>query len=99
MTPPELRALVADSIAVWQVEGARVVVEPEGIGVTAADGTVLCLHPAAPEDRPLRWWIDRPGQRRPYTSVVGLLRGLRNALGAGEDDGIRRLRMAATSDP
>ena len=84
MTPPELRALVADSIAVWDVTGARVALDGTGVAVTATDGTVLRLLPAAPEDAPLRWWMERPGQRRPYTGVVGLLRGLRNALGAGE---------------
>jgi hypothetical protein len=84
MTPPELRALVADSIAVWDVAGARVAVEGDGIAVTAADGMLLRVSPAAAEDRPLRWWIDRPGQRRPYTGTTGLLRGLRNALGAGD---------------
>ncbi len=93
MTPPELRALLADSIAVWEVPGARVAVEAEGVAVTAADGTVLRVRPAAPEDRPLRWWLERPGQRRPYSGTVGLLRGLRNALGAG-DGPPSRLRVS-----
>ena len=92
MSPPELRALLADRIAVWEVE-AQVGLTDDGTTVTAADGGVLRVVPAAAEDAPLRWWIERPGQRRPYTGVVGLLRGLRNALGAG--DGLpSRLRMA-----
>lgn len=93
MTPPELRALLADSMAVWEVRGARVAVEEGGVAVSAADGTVLRVLPAAPADRPLRWWIERPGQRRPYTGVTGLLRGLRNALGAG-DGPPSRLRVS-----
>jgi len=94
VTPPELRALVADSIAVWGIAGARVVVEGDGIAVGAA-GLALRIRPAAPEERPLRWWIERPGQRRPCTGTLGLLRGLRNALGAG--DGLpSRLRVAPT---
>lgn len=93
MTPPELRALLADSITVWAVEGARVALAEDGVAVTAADGTVLRITPAAAEDAPLRWWLERPGQRRPYTGMTGLLRGLRNALGAG--DGLpSRLRGA-----
>lgn len=93
MTPPELRALIADSLLVWEVKGARVALDRDAVTVTAADGTVLRLRPAAAEDAPLRWWLERPGQRRPYTGVVGLLRGLRNALGAG--DGLpSRLRVS-----
>ncbi|MBX9700792.1 MAG: hypothetical protein K2X74_15250 [Acetobacteraceae bacterium] len=84
MTPPELRALVADSIAVWDVAGAQVTLDGMGVVVTAAEGTPLRITPAAPADAPLRWWLDRPGQRRPYPGITGLLRGLRNALGAGE---------------
>ena len=84
MTPPELRSLLADSIAVWKVAGARVALADDGVAVTAADGTLLRVLPAAPTDAPLRWWIERPGQRRPYTGITGLLRGLRNALGAGD---------------
>jgi hypothetical protein len=37
--------------------------------------------------------MERPGQRRPYTGTVGLLRGLRNALGAG-DGPPSRLRLS-----
>jgi hypothetical protein len=93
MTPPELRALVADSLTVWGVAGVRVGVDGDGIGLTAPDGTVLRVRPAPPGERPVRWWLERPGQRRPCTGTLGLLRGLRNALGAGEG-GVQRLRVA-----
>lgn len=93
MTPPELRNLLVDSIAVWEVAGAKVAVAGDGVAVTTPDGIVLRILPAAVEDAPLRWWMERPGQRRPYTGMTGLLRGLRNALGAG--DGLpSRLRGA-----
>ena len=92
MTPPELRDLVADSLALWGVPG-RVTVADEGVVLVAPDGTPLRIQPAAPAERPLRWWLERPGQRRPCTSVLGLLRGLRNAVGAGEGEA-RRLRVA-----
>ena len=92
MTPPELRDLVADCLALWGVAG-RVAVAEDGVALTAPDGTPLRIHPAAPAERPLRWWLERPGQRRPCTSVLGLLRGLRNGVGAGEGEA-SRLRLA-----
>jgi len=92
MTPPELRDLLADSLALWEVV-AQPRVAGTGVAVTAPDGTALSIHPAGIEDLPVRWWLDRPGQRRPCTSVLGLLRTLRNAVGAGEGEA-RRLRVA-----
>lgn len=94
MTPPELRALLADSLALWGVEG-RTAVDGGGVVVAVPGGITFSIRPAMTEDRPIRWWLERPGQRRPCTSVTGLLRSLRNSLGAGEDEGIRRLRVAA----
>ncbi|SDB46343.1 hypothetical protein [Belnapia rosea] len=95
MTPPELRDLVADALALWEVpEGPsrRVTVIEGGV---ALEGFGLRVRPAAAADMPIRWWIERPGQRRPCTSVTGLLRGLRNAVGAGEGEA-RRLRVAGS---
>ncbi|WP_043336353.1 hypothetical protein [Belnapia moabensis] len=87
MTPPELRDLLSDALALWEVPGRVAVfeggVELGGLRVTAA----------ARDDLPIRWWIERAGQRRPCTSVSGLLRGVRNAVGAGEGEA-RRLRVA-----
>lgn len=92
MTPPDLRALIADSLALWGVPG-RVTVTEDGVALTAPDGTPLRIRAADAANRPVRWWLERPGQRRPCTSVLGLLRGLRNATGAGEGE-TRRLRVA-----
>jgi hypothetical protein len=83
MTPPELRDLLADSLALWGV-AARPTVTGSGVSLTAPDGTALRVLPAAAAELPVRWWLERPGQRRPCTSVLGLLRTLRNAVGAGE---------------
>lgn len=93
MTPPELRALVSDSLALWGVPAAVSVAE-DGVALLAPDGMPLRVRPAAPSERPVRWWLERPGQRRPCTSVLGLLRGLRNAVGVGEAADARRLRVA-----
>ncbi|TDH62723.1 hypothetical protein E2C06_09980 [Dankookia rubra] len=92
MTPPELRDLLADSLALWEV-AARPQVTGTGIALTAPDGTPLSILPAVAADLPVRWWLERPGQRRPCTSVLGLLRTFRNAVGAGETEA-RRLRVA-----
>ena len=78
MTPPELRALLADSLALWGIE-ARVVVEEGGVRA----GTIR-VRPAAEAELPIRWWLERDGRERPCTSVLGLLRSLRNGFGGGE---------------
>ncbi len=83
MTPPELRALLADTLQLWGVEG-RVVIEGEAVTIGA-----LRVSAAAPADLPIRWWLERPGQKRPCTSVLGLLRSLRNAFGGGETQKLR----------
>jgi hypothetical protein len=93
LTPPELRDLLADALALWEVSG-RVVVAEGGVALRAPDGTPLRVMAAEATDRPVRWWVEKPGQRRPCTSVVGLLRTLRNAVGAGDGEA-RRLRVAA----
>ena len=92
MTPPELRALVSDGLALWGVAAAVSVAE-DGVALLAPDGTPLRVRAAPPGERPVRWWLERPGQKRPCTSVLGLLRGLRNAAGAGEAEA-PRLRVA-----
>jgi hypothetical protein len=92
VTPPELRDLLADSLALWGVE-ARPRVAEGGVVLAAPDGAALRVQAAAPADLPVRWWVERPGQRRPCTSVLGLLRTLRNAVGAGTGEA-RRLRVA-----
>jgi hypothetical protein len=94
VTPPELRALVLDALSLWGV-AAAVAVDGDGVALIAPDGTPLRVAPASPDERPLRWWLERPGQRRPCTSVLGLLRALRNAVGAGDGaDAPRWLRVA-----
>jgi hypothetical protein len=70
-------------MAVWAVPGRATVAEG-AVRLLTPDGTPIVLRAAGTEDLPIRWWLERPGQRRPCTSVSGLLRALRNALGAGE---------------
>lgn len=98
MTPPELRALVSDSLALWDVAAAVSIAE-DGIVLLAPSGAPLRVRPASPEERPVRWWLERPGQERPCTSVLGLLRGLRNAVDTGAAADARRLRVAIPAEP
>lgn len=79
MTPPALRDLLADSLALWGVAG-RVSVAAEGVAVAVGE-TRLVVAPAGAGDDPIRWWVTRDGRRRPCPSVLGLLRTVRNALG------------------
>lgn len=92
MTPPEVRDLLADSLALWGI-AARPRVMEDGAVLVAPDGATLRVTAATPAELPVRWWLDRPGQKRSCTSVLGLLRSLRNAVGADQDD-VRRLRVA-----
>lgn len=79
MTPPALRDLLADSLALWGVAG-RVVVGAEGVAVESG-ALRLVVTPAEATAAPIRWWVTREGRRRPCPSVLGLLRTVRNALG------------------
>lgn len=66
----------------WGCEGR---VSITGGGVTVAlPALTLHVTPAAAGEAPIRWWVEKPGQKRPCTSVLGLLRTLRNAAGGGE---------------
>lgn len=93
LTPPELRDLLRDSLALWEV-AARVEVTADG---AAVDDPAVRVRSAAPAEHPVRWWLERGAQRRPCTSVLGLLRALRNAVGGkGDVPGAeaQRLRVA-----
>lgn len=89
LTPPELRDLLRDALALW---GVPAPVEVTADGVALAGGALRVLA-ARDAEHPVRWWVEGAGQRRPCTSVLGLLRTLRNAVGAGED-AAPRLRVA-----
>lgn len=92
-----IRALLADSLAVWKVRGNVTPGEPPADAVIHAEnGTVVWVEPAQAPDAPIRWWVrwHEPGgapRSRPCASAVGLLRTVREALGAGNG---YRLRIA-----
>ena len=92
MNPPALRALIADSLALWGVAG-RVDIADTGIRITAGD-QVLHVAQAAPAEAPMRWWLISETRRRPAASMLGLLRSLRYALNATSTEPARA-RVAA----
>jgi len=92
VTPPALRDLLADSLALWGVAG-RVVVQAQGVAIQAGDVALLVTRAESGDD-PIRWWVTRDGRRRPCPSVLGLLRTLRNAFGVAGAAPVR-LRVSA----
>ena len=75
-TPAELRALLADCLAVWEVEG-RVSAEAEGLVIATA--TARCV--VVPGAAPTRWFLTAGSSTRPVPSVPALLSAIRRALG------------------
>jgi hypothetical protein len=86
MTDAELRALLIDCLALWDVRG-RVAANDSGVAINMDDG-IYIVQRAAPDMRPARWLLQTPARRiakRPpcvAPSIVALLTALRNALGA-----------------
>jgi hypothetical protein len=92
-----LRTLMKDSLTVWKVRGDVTSGNPPAdVVINAEGGIVVSVEPAPVEDSPIRWWVrwDTPGnasRSRPCTSVVGLLRTVRDAVDAERG---YRLRIA-----
>ncbi|MBN8899462.1 MAG: hypothetical protein J0H57_00375 [Rhodospirillales bacterium] len=96
MTPADLRALLRDSLLLWETEAATTI-DGTGVAIRTADGTYHAA-PAPPDLRPARWFLQTPERAaagrppRAILSVVALLSALRNALGATRG---ARLRVGA----
>jgi hypothetical protein len=94
MTDAELRALLIDCLALWDVRG-RVAADDSGVVISTDNGCYL-LRRAAPDMHPVRWLLQTPARRianrppRAAPSIGALLTALRNALGA---EGGNRLRI------
>lgn len=89
----ELRALLRDCLTLWSVE-ARVDVVTDGLVVTTDMGP-FTIHPADPDLRPVRWFLQTPERAaagrpaRAVPSVVALLSALRNHIGGERGDRAR----------
>lgn len=93
MTDAELRALLLDCLALWEVDG-RVSVDDVGLTIQAAEGRFTVARADA-DLRPVRWFYQTPERAaagrppRAAPSVVALLSALRNAMGAGGGPSLR----------
>ncbi len=90
-----VREFLADSLAVWAVDGVvEAGTQPVAATIRARDCVVWIEHPAG-EDAPWRWFVrwrsaDMCEERsRPCTSVVGLLSAVRAALNVERGNSLR----------
>ena len=84
MTDAELRSLLIDCLAVWEVRGTVTVTEA-GVEIVAG-GKCVVLRRADKHDHPIRWLMQTPGRSaagrgpRALPSIVAALTALRAAI-------------------
>ena len=95
-----LRAFLAESLALWQVQGeVRAGAAPVVLEIHACSGTMVWIERAA-ADTPFKWFVrwrragDAPGgvrELRPHAcgSLVGMLAAVREALGIERGNAVR----------
>jgi len=93
--------LLRDSLALWRVDATLDAGQAPVVAVIRTPaGACVHVEAAAPGDAPVRWWVrwregggpeGAPARARPCASAVGLLRTVRESLGA---DGGMRLAIA-----
>jgi len=77
VTEAELRALLADCLALWGVAG-QAAATGDGVAIEAAAGTVR-IAPADPALRPVRWFVETPERSaagRPPRAVASIAAAL-----------------------
>ena len=91
-----VREFLADSLALWAVDGAVEAGAPPLVAVIrTAAGTVAWVERPAADDVPWRWFVRwrSPGMQeersRPCASLVGLLNALRGAFGVERGSAVR----------
>ncbi len=93
MTDAELRSLLVDSLALWDIAG-RVTAGEAGLEIGTTDGVFL-LQRAPAGLRPVRWLLQTPVRAaagrppRAAPSIVAALTALRNAIGADSGPTLR----------
>ena len=99
VTDDRIREFLADTLALWQVEGSVEALAPPVVAVIrTSDGSVVEIERAAP-GLSFRWLVrsvhsgglSLGTSGRPCASLVGLLNALRRALGI---DDARPVRIA-----
>ena len=97
----ELVGFLADSLAVWQLEGEVTAGDAPVVAVVRARGKIVIVERNEADDAPWRWfvrWQEPGGERsRPCASIPGLLNALRRALDVERGSAVRV--VAAVSSP
>ena len=88
------RELLADSLALWRVAGTVEAGEPPIVAVIRCDAdAIVRVERPAQAELPFRWLVRSRGggseHARPCASLVGLLNGIRNALGVERGAALR----------
>ena len=82
-------AFLADTLAMWGVEGRIEPGDAPVVAVIRVDETTIAIE-RAPEGSPFRWLVHVPDRRpRPCGSLVGVLTALRTALGVERGSALR----------
>lgn len=89
-----VRDFLADSLALWHVAGTVEAGELPIVAVIRADtDAIVWVERPAQADMPFRWLVRSRGsgseRARPCASLVGLLSGIRNALGVERGGAVR----------
>ena len=97
-----VRDLLADSLALWRVTGTVEAGELPVVAVIRTDaGAIVRVERPVQADMPFRWLVRARGggsqHARPCASLVGLLNGIRKALGV-ERGGALRIAPAPTDE-
>jgi len=88
-------AFIADSLALWQVEGEVAAGTAPVVALIRAGGCVIAIERTTEDDAPWRWfvrWRDasmREERSRPCASIPGLLNALRRALDVERGSAVR----------
>ena len=96
---------LADSLALWQVDGAVDAGTLPVVAVIRAGRHVVWVEQTAGDNQPWRWfvrWRDasmREERSRPCASVVGLLSAVRGALGVERGNALRVVAAPPDSLP
>lgn len=92
----QVREFLADSLALWKVDGTvEAGASPVVAVIRAEAGAIVWIERPADDDAPWRWFVrwrspDMCEERsRPCASLVGLLNAVRGALGVESGSGVR----------
>lgn len=91
-----VREFLADSLALWRVDGAvETGVLPVVAVIRVSSGATVWVERPAGHDAPWRWFVRwrgpdmREERSRPCASLVGLLNAVRGALGVERGSAVR----------